>query len=87
MEDRPVTARVGANARLVRLRQGRTQEEVAHEARLSLHHLQEIERGEIDIRISTLYRLALALKVDAGTFFHPAETARRKPGRPRSRTP
>ena len=43
------------------LRPRRTQEAVAHEAGLSVRHLQEIEYGTVDPRLGTLLRLADAL--------------------------
>jgi len=42
-----------------------TQTELAKKARLSLRHIQDIEAGKVDIRISTLEALASALNVKA----------------------
>lgn len=41
------------------------------------------ERGELDLRVWTLVRIARALDAHPAAFFEPPSTSRKKPGRPR----
>jgi len=52
----------GANVRRERLRKGLTQEELAERANIATRNLQKIEAGEINLLLTTAFRLQLALK-------------------------
>ena len=60
---------MGANIREMRRRNAMTQEELAHEAGLSMMTLSRIERGESEPRASTLRKLAKALEVKPRDLF------------------
>lgn len=51
----------GANVRRERLRRGWTQEELAENARLATRNLQKVEGGEINLLLTTAFRIQLAL--------------------------
>lgn len=57
---------LGENVRRERLRQGRTQEEVAEEAGMTRSYLSDLERGTRNPSVHALGLLARALKVEAG---------------------
>lgn len=54
----------GDNLRMIRKRQGLTQEVLAHEAKIAFSSVARIEAGSINTTISTVARLAEALGVD-----------------------
>lgn len=54
---------IGAGIRRQRLTQGLLQRELAAAARLPLRTVGRIERGEVDVRLSTLAKIAKALGV------------------------
>jgi len=56
---------LGENVREERLRQGRTQEEVAEEAGLTRSYLSDLERGTRNPSVHALGLIARALKVEA----------------------
>ena len=58
-----VVKRFGENVRAARLRRGWTQEDLAHEAGLSVVQVSRVERGVREVRLTTLTRLVGALKV------------------------
>lgn len=75
---------IGANAGAIREAKGFSQQRVATSANLTLRHYQNVERGKVDPRASTVHRIAHALKVPDGALFQkPPPRPRRKPGRPR----
>jgi len=55
--------KIGSNIRAIRERKGLTLEEVEEAGFASWRHLQRIESGKQPFTISTLYRVARALKV------------------------
>ncbi len=57
----PLAIKVGAAVRLARTSKGLTQERLAEEAALSKNSVGNIERGEFDVTVSTLSRIAHAL--------------------------
>lgn len=72
---------VGWAIQTARKKAGLTQEEVAHEADLSLRHYQQIESGRMNATLRTIHDIANALGVDANTLFFTATqgtTARKK---------
>ena len=54
---------VGTRIRQSRVSQGYLQRELADAARLPLRTIGRIERGEVDVRLSTLAKIAKALRV------------------------
>jgi transcriptional regulator with XRE-family HTH domain len=60
---RTVQSRVGARIRRLRERKGWLQRGLANIADLPLRTIGRIERGEVDVRISTLAKIARALRV------------------------
>ena len=67
---RSATATFGARVRERRLRLGWTQEKLAERADLHWTYIGQIERGERNLGLVNILRLAVALKVD------PAELVR-----------
>ena len=59
-------ATVSHNVRLLRKDQGMTQQRLAADAFLALETVRGLERGTNDIRISTLEKIAMALRTDVG---------------------
>ena len=60
---KPIETRVGDRIRLLRESKGWLQRELAQAARLPLRTIGRIERGEVDVRLSTLAKIARALGV------------------------
>jgi transcriptional regulator with XRE-family HTH domain len=54
---------VGANVRRLRLESGRTQEDVAYAAQISVRHLSAIEHGRENLTLKVLEDLAATLGV------------------------
>ena len=52
----------GANVRRERVRKGLTQDELAERAEIATRNLQKIEAGEINILVTTSFRIQLALR-------------------------
>jgi transcriptional regulator with XRE-family HTH domain len=68
---------VGRRVRELRTEQGVSQEELASRADLHRNYVGSVERGERDIGISALGRLAAALSVSLQEFFAPFKQVRR----------
>ena len=51
----------GANVRRERVRKGWTQEKLAEKAQLATRNLQKIEAGEINVLLTTAFRIQLGL--------------------------
>jgi transcriptional regulator with XRE-family HTH domain len=62
----PLAVRLGASIRDTRIRRKLTQEKLAEKAALSKNYVGNIERGEYDVTVSTLHRVAGALGMSAG---------------------
>lgn len=62
----PLAVRLGASIRDARAQRNLTQEQLAERASLSKNYIGNIERGEYDVTVSTLHRVAAALGVTAG---------------------
>ena len=60
---------VGSNVRSIRNAKGLSMEAVANEANMEYRQLGRIERGEVNTTITSLLKIADALKVDINTFF------------------
>jgi transcriptional regulator with XRE-family HTH domain len=52
----------GANVRRERVRKGWTQEELAEKAQIATRNLQKLEKGEINLLATTVFRIHLALR-------------------------
>ena len=52
----------GANVRRERMRKGLTQEELAERSEIATRNLQKIEAGEINILLTTAFRIQLGLR-------------------------
>lgn len=61
--------RVEILVKKIRIEKGYTIDKVAQLAKMSKGHLSRIERGETEPTISTLARLAMALKVDVNELY------------------
>lgn len=61
--------RVEIVVKKIRIEKGYTIDKVAQLAKMSKGHLSRIERGETEPTISTLARLAMALKVDVNDLY------------------
>lgn len=61
--------RVEILVKKIRIEKGYTIDRVAQLAKMSKGHLSRIERGETEPTISTLARLAMALKVDVNDLY------------------
>ena len=61
--------RVEILVKKIRIEKGYTIDKVAQLAKMSNGHLSRIERGETEPTISTLARMAMALKVDVNDLY------------------
>ena len=66
-----------ANLRRERKAQGLSQETLAHMARLDRTYVGSVERGERNISIQNIERLAQALKLDPAELMHSDHPARK----------
>jgi transcriptional regulator with XRE-family HTH domain len=66
---RDVKRIVGEKIRALRESQGLLQRELAHKAGVPVRTIGRIERGEVDVRLSTLDKIAKALGVSIKEFF------------------
>lgn len=62
----PYAVEFGARVRARRLELGRTQEQLAEAAGLHFTYVSSVERGERNISLRNIIRLAAALDVDPG---------------------
>lgn len=62
--DHELRLRVASHVRKRRIAAGLTQVEFADASGIDVRHIQKIERGEVNLTLRTLARLALALSVD-----------------------
>ena len=63
MYEEDITKRIGLNITIIRERQGLTQEKLAELAGLHRAYIGQIERGEKNIGLKNLQKIAKALKV------------------------
>lgn len=73
---------IGANVRRLRVRLGLTQAQLAELANVNGRHLQRVERGLVDLHVSSLEVLATVLGVSPSTLLRPAKLEPSRPGRP-----
>lgn len=62
--------RFGLNLKRLREQQGLSQEELYYRANLSKNQVGNIERGEVNTTISTVFAIAQALQVDIKELFN-----------------
>jgi transcriptional regulator with XRE-family HTH domain len=74
---------IGANIRRRQRTLGRTQADIAEAAQLSIRALSEVENGVVDLSVSTLCRIARALKVQPAVLLRKSELIKPPKGRPR----
>ena len=74
---------IAANIRRWRGKRALTQEELANRLGVDLRHVQRIERGSLDIRMTTLARIAAVLEVTPGDLVRKSRLAPPTKGRPR----
>jgi len=55
----------GVRVREERLKRGITQEQLAHRAELDRSYVGQVERGERNVSLDNIYRLANALSIEA----------------------
>jgi len=73
---------VGRRVAELRARAGLTQDEFAAKAEVGVKYVQRIERGDENLGIHSLVRLANLLHAPVIDFFQPPASKRRKTGRP-----
>lgn len=59
----------GARVRALRHEAGISQEDLAHRAELDRSYVGQVERGERNVSLDNIYRLARALDVPPGSMF------------------
>ncbi len=60
---------IGERVRVVRISRGLTQSELALRASMNRNHLGEVERGETNVTVQTVTRIAQALGVPVESLF------------------
>lgn len=65
-------AAVGQTIRTLRIEQGLSQEELAHNADLDRSYVGGVERGERNLALDNIYRIAYALSVAPGELLPPS---------------
>lgn len=76
---------VGANVRQRRVQSGQTQEQLAEKANMDRRYLQRVERGTVNMTLSTLATLAEVLGTTPTALLRPAKVVPPKVGRPAKR--
>lgn len=73
MEERAslFVASMAERLRAVRTAKGMSQDELAFLATLSRSHIGSIERGKLEPRLSTLYKIAAALEIEVWELLRP----------------
>ncbi len=66
-----INKQVGSRIREYRLKRGLTQEDLAHEADLHRAYIGQIERGEKNIGVQNLQKIAKTLKIKASKLIDP----------------
>ena len=78
---------LGGNVQRLRLKRGWTQEYLAELAGLDLSYAQRVERGEINLTLSSLANFADALGVQPGVLLRVGKPPVIKRGRPKTKRP
>lgn len=69
VRNKELLIRFGLNLKRLRELQGLSQEELYYRANLSKNQIGNIERGEVNTTISTVYVIAKALQIDVKELF------------------
>jgi transcriptional regulator with XRE-family HTH domain len=69
----PCLLSLGASIRSLRLRQGLSQEQLAHEANIDRSYMGGIERGEHNVAVLNLCKIASALNIQVSALFATAK--------------
>ena len=69
VKDKELLIRFGLNLKRLREQQGLSQEELYYKANLSKNQIGNIERGEVNTTISTIFVIAKALKIEMKDLF------------------
>lgn len=80
---RELMLQLGGNVQRLRLKRGWTQEYLAELARLDLSYAQRVERGEINVTLSSLANFADAFGVQPGMLLRAGKPPVIKRGRPK----
>lgn len=83
----PFRAYVGANVQRLRRKNKLTQEQLAERAGIEARYIRTIERGQTNLTLDVLVRLAEVLGVDPRLLLRPADLEPARPGRPPRRRP
>ena len=76
---RAVRFRVGKNVKQLRSQRGLSQEGLAELAGNTWKHIGQVERGEVNVTVDILTRIAAALSVPSGELFGPTPPPARGP--------
>ena len=82
---RALMLQLGGNVQRLRLKRGWTQEHLAELAGLDLSYTQRVERGEINLTLSSLANFADALGVQPGVLLRAGKPPLIKRGRPKTK--
>ena len=76
---------LGGNVQRLRLKRGWTQEHLAEAAELDLSYAQRVERGEVNLTLSSLANFADALGVQPGALLRAGKPPVIRRGRPKAK--
>jgi len=76
---------LGGNVQCLRLKRGWTQEHLAEAAELDLFYAQRVERGEVNLTLSSLANFADALGVQPGALLRAGKPPVIRRGRPKAK--
>ena len=76
---------LGGNVQRLRLKRGWTQEHLAEAAELDLSYAQRVERGEVNLTLSSLANFADALGVAPGVLLRAGKPPVIRRGRPKAK--
>jgi transcriptional regulator with XRE-family HTH domain len=76
---------LGANVHRLRVRLGKSQEELEESSGLDVRFIRRVERGSVNLRFDTFIRLAEGLGVEPGKLLQRSKPLTPKSGRPKAR--
>lgn len=71
--EKQIKRRFGERIRELRRERGLSQEELAQECSLDRTYVGGAERGERNVSLLNIYKMAIALRVPPGTLLHPLQ--------------